>query len=100
MLIPQRNRRHLMLSPRVVAAVAAGRFHIHTAGFAGDGMELLTGQPFGSLGPHGYPADTVLGRAQATLLDYRRACEQTSGTRHSPQRRLRPGQPRGESRRR
>jgi predicted ATP-dependent protease len=99
-LIPQRNRRQLMLSPRVVDAVAAGRFHIHTAGHAGDGMELLTGQPFGSLGPHGYPADTVLGRAQTTLLDYRRACAQAADTHRTLPRRLRPGPPRGGPRRR
>lgn len=73
-LIPQRNRRHLMLAPPLVAAVAAGRFHIHTADQAGEGMELLTGQRFGVAGLGGYPADTVLGRAQRTLLDYRRAC--------------------------
>lgn len=74
-LIPQRNRRNLMLAPRLVEAVAAGRFHIHTADHVSDGMELLTRQSFGTLGPAGYPADSVLGRAQMTLRHYRRACE-------------------------
>jgi predicted ATP-dependent protease len=74
-LIPQRNRRHLMLSPAVVDAVAQGRFHIHTAERAGEGMELLTGRPYGSLGAGGYPADSVLGQAQRTLQAYRRACQ-------------------------
>ena len=77
-LIPYRNRRHLMLSPRVVEAVAHGRFHVYTSDVAGDGMELLTGQRFGTLAASGYPADTVLGRAQRALQAYRRACE-TSG---------------------
>ena len=66
-LMPQRNRRHLMLAPRLVEAVAEGRFHIYTADHASDGMELLTRQSFGTLGPRGYPAETVLGRAQKTL---------------------------------
>ncbi len=74
-LIPQRNRRHLMLSPALVDAVAQGRFHIHTAERAGEGMELLTGRPYGSLGPGGYPAGSVLGQAQRTLQAYRRACQ-------------------------
>jgi predicted ATP-dependent protease len=74
-LIPHRNRRHLMLSPSVVEAVAAGRFHIHTIEHVSEGMELLTGQPFGTLGPGGYPPDTILGLAQRSLRAYRRACQ-------------------------
>jgi len=75
-LIPSRNRRHLMLDARVVAAVQQGRFHIYTADLASDGMELLTGLPFGTLAPHDYPADTVLGQAQKTLQQYRQSCEE------------------------
>ena len=74
-LIPARNRRHLMLDPRVVEAVAQGRFHIYTAELASEGMELLTGVPFGALVGADYPPDTVLGRAQRTLQAYRYACE-------------------------
>ncbi|MBT9502296.1 MAG: AAA family ATPase [Burkholderiaceae bacterium] len=87
-LIPQRNRRHLMLAPRVVEAAAQGRFHIYTADSAADGMELLTGLPFGELQGRAYPADSVLGRAQKTLQDYRRACE-ASGSPGAAQRRTR-----------
>lgn len=83
-LIPHRNRRHLMLAPRLVEAVAAGRFHIYTADLASDGMELLTREAFGALGPQGYPPQTVLGRAQRTLQDYRRACQ--ASTAHKPPR--------------
>jgi predicted ATP-dependent protease len=82
-LMPQRNRRHLMLAPRLLEAVAQGRFHIYAADLAGDGMELLTGTRFGVLGPEGYPAETVLGRAQETLKDYRRACESHGQRRRS-----------------
>ena len=74
-LIPARNRRHLMLDPRVVEAVAQGRFHIYAAELASEGMELLTGVPFGALVGADYPPDTVLGRAQRTLQAYRHACE-------------------------
>jgi predicted ATP-dependent protease len=83
-LIPSRNRRHLMLDARVVQAVADGHFHIYTADLASQGMELLTGVPFGTLTPHDYAADTVLGMAQRTLQAYRQACEaprETSGRR-------------------
>lgn len=98
-LMPQRNRRHLMLAPRLVQAVSEGRFHIYAADHAGDGMALLTQQSFGTLGPRGYPAQTVLGRAQKTLQDYRRACESTSTRR--PAHQLRPcSARRSESRRR
>ena len=77
-LIPRRNRRHLMLDPRVVEAVAGGRFHLWAADTAGEAMELLTGRPFGALDATGnYPAGTVLGAAQRTLLDYRRAAQAT-----------------------
>ena len=78
-LIPRRNRRHLMLDPRVVEAVAMGRFHIWTAETAAEAMELLTGLPFGTLDASGnYPPDTVLGRTQVRLQDYRRASQATA----------------------
>ncbi|MES2229109.1 MAG: ATP-binding protein [Pseudomonadota bacterium] len=98
-LIPQRNRRHLMLAPRLVEAVAQGRFHIYTADMAGDGMELLASEKFGALGPQGYPAQTVLGRAQRTLQDYRRACQALSPHKPSPWPRS-PGPAHGQTRRR
>ena len=74
-LIPECNKRHLMLAENVVEAVAQGRFHIYTADHAGYGIELLTGVKFGCLELRDYPAETVLGRAQKTLQGYRRSCE-------------------------
>jgi len=75
-LIPGRNRRHLMLAPRLVTAVAQGRFHIHTAEHVAEGIELLTGVAAGELNATGhYPHDSVLGHAQETLLTFRRACQ-------------------------
>ncbi len=85
-LIPHRNRRHLMLSHRVTQAVRQGLFQVHTATHVSDGMRLLMSTPSGLSEPDGvqpeggYPADSVLGRAQARLLDFRRACQQASGT--------------------
>ncbi|MBT9506851.1 Lon protease family protein [Rhodoferax sp.] len=78
-LIPQRNRRHLMLNPNIVNAVKEGLFHIYTAEHVSDGMELLTGCPSGMVSAPGtageYPKDSVLGRAEKTLQAYRLACQ-------------------------
>ena len=75
-LIPHRNRRHLMLERKVIEAVANGLFHIHSAEHAGEGMELLAGCPFGVADEAGvYPAGSVLGDAQRALVAYRRACQ-------------------------
>ncbi|HEU0234558.1 MAG TPA: ATP-binding protein [Gallionella sp.] len=80
-LIPQRNRRHLMLERKVAEAVAQGLFHIYTAEHASEGLELLTGLPAGIANDAGnYPRDSVLGHAQRTLLAYRRACQASEHT--------------------
>lgn len=76
-LIPERNRRHLMLDAAVLDAVDQGLFHVHTATHIRDGLSLLSGQASGlnEAGDYGvYPGDSVLGRAEATLQAYRRAC--------------------------
>ncbi|MDO8264725.1 MAG: ATP-binding protein [Gallionella sp.] len=75
-LIPLRNRRHLMLERKVIEAVDQGLFHIYTAEHASEGIELLTGLPAGVVDDAGiYPEGSVLGHAQKTLLAYRRACQ-------------------------
>jgi len=77
-LIPSRNRRHLMLARNVVDAVAQGLFHVHALDHVGTGMELLAGLPFGVADEKGdYPPGSVLGHAQKTLLAYRRASHMT-----------------------
>lgn len=83
-LIPRRNRRHLMLAPQIVEAVAQGRFRIWTADTAGEGMALLSGRPYGEPGPGGYAPDTVLGRAQRTLQEYRKACQASGRVERRP----------------
>ena len=91
-LIPSRNRRHLMLAPQVVEAVAAGRFHIHVAEYATEGMERLTGVATGELNAAGhYPHDSVLGHAQEALLAFRRACQSQEHPK-TPRRHFRAGE--------
>ncbi len=74
-LIPSRNRQHLMLDRQVISAVEQGMFHIYTVEHVNFGMELLMGMASGVQDNEGnYPHASVLGRAQKTLQSYRRAC--------------------------
>jgi predicted ATP-dependent protease len=94
-LIPARNRRHLMLAQKLLDAVAQGRFHIHAAEHVSEGIELLTGLPAGELNAsRRYPHASVLGHAQHTLQDYSHACRaaehpgrRSTRTSHPPPRR-------------
>jgi predicted ATP-dependent protease len=83
-LIPERNRRHLMLDQTVVDAVRQGRFHIHTAVHVADGLALLTaktsGLPKGDPEAPAYPPESVLGQAEHSLRLYRRAWQRALGT--------------------
>lgn len=73
-IIPRRNLRHLMLSTEVIEAVKGGRFSVHAIDHVGEGIELLSGIGAGEINSAGnYPPDTLLGRAQKTLHEYRRA---------------------------
>jgi predicted ATP-dependent protease len=77
-LIPHRNRHHLMLNHKVIAAVEEGLFNIYTMEHVIEGLELLTNFPAGSIElgrTIGYSSDTVLGSAQKALLIFRRACQ-------------------------
>ncbi|TSE24361.1 Lon protease [Tepidimonas sediminis] len=85
-IIPARNRRHLVLADEVVEAVERGLFHVWAIDHVAEGMTLLSGVPFGladpraataPLGAAGQPAyapGSVLARAAETLRAYRRAC--------------------------
>lgn len=44
-LLPRRNRRHLMLHPEVVEAVRSGSFHVWAVSDVDEAMEILTGLP-------------------------------------------------------
>lgn len=83
-LIPARNRHHLMLEPHIAQAVAQGQFHIYTASHVGDGIALLTGQAPG-MGADSMTAEagSVIARAEQTLRRFRRACQAAARTRLS-----------------
>lgn len=80
-LIPERNRRHLILAREVIDAVQEGEFHIYSAEQMSDGLEMLTGVPSGLISDMPlsemlvYEAHTVLGQAQRTLRNFRAACQ-------------------------
>lgn len=87
-LVPHRNRRHLMLDSTVVEAVRQGLFHIHTMERATEGLELLTGLSAGNASPNGvYPLGSLLQRAQKSLCAFRRACDAAE---HRPESGRRP----------
>jgi lon-related putative ATP-dependent protease len=70
-LIPETNVKHLMLRADVVAAVAAGRFHVWAMRTVDEGLELLTGLPAGERGADGrFPEDSVNGRVAARLASF------------------------------
>ena len=46
-IIPEANRRDLMLKKEVVEAVQAGRFQIYAISRVEEGLEILTGKPAG-----------------------------------------------------
>lgn len=78
-LIPERNKRHLVLDEEVVSAVEQGLFRIHTMSHVLDGIEHLTGMTAGMPDEEGtYRAETVMGRIQRTLELFRKACDSNS----------------------
>ncbi|MEG0974012.1 MAG: ATP-binding protein [Comamonas sp.] len=88
-LIPARNQRHLMLAPRVVDAVTAGRFHVYTASHIAQGLALMTGQCDPDASTHGAAHQlppAVLQGAEASLLQYRRAVQHAETARPRLQR--------------
>lgn len=68
-LIPASNEVHLMLHEDVLAAVAAGQFHIWPVRTIDEGMELLTGVPAGGRQADGtYPEGTIHEAVHRRLL--------------------------------
>jgi lon-related putative ATP-dependent protease len=69
--IPAANARHLMLADDVVAAVAAGDFHVWTVDTVDEGIELLTGCPAGARDAGGvFPEGSVHRRVEDRLRGY------------------------------
>ncbi|GAB0149303.1 ATP-binding protein [Marichromatium sp. PS1] len=73
-LIPTANVRTLMLSNELVAAVAAGEFHIHAVADIDEAIALLTATPAGERDGAGrYPEGSVNQRVEQTLIEHARA---------------------------
>ena len=69
--IPRANVSHLMLADEVVAAVAAGDFHVWAVETVDEGIELLTGCPAGTRGADGmFPEGSVHRRVEDRLRGY------------------------------
>jgi predicted ATP-dependent protease len=69
-LIPSSCVRHLMLRDEVVAAMAAGRFHIHAVDSVDQAMTVLTGRPAGAADAKGIvPKGTINQRVAAALAE-------------------------------
>lgn len=59
-IIPESNRKHLMLHREVVDAVREGSFHVYTVSHVDQGMELLTGRSAGKPDDQGFfPENSV-----------------------------------------
>lgn len=68
-LIPESNRKHLMLRADIVDAVAAGKFRVFAVRTIDEGIELLTGVPAGERDESGkFPEGTVNGRVEDRLI--------------------------------
>jgi lon-related putative ATP-dependent protease len=73
-VIPERNRRNLMLKEEVVDAVRAGTFRIHTIDRVEEGIPILMGMPAGEPAEDGtYPEGTLYGRVAGQLQRLREA---------------------------
>jgi lon-related putative ATP-dependent protease len=67
-LIPRANVKHLMLSQKVVEAVAKGQFNVYPIDTIEQGIELLTGIPAGEMDNEGfYPPGSINQRVVARL---------------------------------
>ncbi len=68
-LIPAANVKHLMLRHDVVAACAAGKFHVYPVSTIDEGIELLTGMPAGARDENGlFPDGTINQRVEVKLI--------------------------------
>jgi lon-related putative ATP-dependent protease len=70
-IIPEPNKKNLMLKQEVIDAVKDNKFHIYPVRTVGEGMEILTGKPFGERQSDGtFPEGTVNNAIDSTLKQY------------------------------
>ncbi len=73
-IIPEKNRKNLMLKKEVRDSVAAGRFHLYSVSTIAEGMEILTGVDFGEADDDGsYPEATINRRIDERLTSFAEA---------------------------
>lgn len=69
-IIPAANVKHLMLRQDVIAAAAAGRFHIYAVNTVDQAIALLTGLPAGEADAQGtYPEGSLNGKVASRLSE-------------------------------
>jgi lon-related putative ATP-dependent protease len=84
-ILPRTNVASLMLRDDVVAAVAAGQFHIYAIETVDEGIELLTGVPAGARGADGrYPAGSVNALVEQRLRQLSAHRQQNDNSRSGP----------------
>ncbi|MDG1875291.1 MAG: ATP-binding protein [Mariniblastus sp.] len=70
-VIPKSNAGDLMLREEIVAACAAGKFHVYAVDNIYDAIELMTGTEAGRVGDTGaYPAGTLLSKAHDEVENF------------------------------
>lgn len=70
-LLPANNVQHLLPRPDVIAAIAAGEFHLYPVNDVDEAIEILTGVPAGVPDHRGdYPPDTLNGKVMARLKHF------------------------------
>ena len=69
-IIPESNCVNLVLSQKVIDAVAAGRFHIYPVKTVDQALSLLTSQPCGELSDGSYPKGSLHDLAMSRLRTF------------------------------
>lgn len=86
-IIPEANRKHLMLSDEIGAAVNAGDFHLYTITTVDEGLSLLTGMEAGAEGEDGgFPPGTVNAAVVAQLQRFAEALRRQRGPEETDER--------------
>lgn len=84
-IIPDANRRNLMLRDDVVAAVRSGRFSVSAVKTVDAAITLLMGREAGTRGADGqFGADTVNGRIAKTLAGFAERARHVRATKDNP----------------
>lgn len=78
-IIPEANRRDLMLKKEVVESVRAGRFHIYAISRVEEGLEILTGKPAGRKKKDGvYPKNSLNSLIEKRLVRWNEIARKAS----------------------